>query len=55
MVEDCRAGAVAGLFGIHVLSPRIFAKMEEDGVFSIVDAYLHLAAPREKIAAFRAV
>ena len=40
--------------GIHVLSPRIFAKMEEVGVFSIIDAYLHLAARGEKIAAFRA-
>jgi NDP-sugar pyrophosphorylase family protein len=40
--------------GIHVLSPRIFAKMEEEGVFSIIDAYLHLAARGEKIVAFRA-
>ncbi len=40
--------------GIHVLSPRIFAKMEEQGAFSIIDAYLHLAADREKIIAYRA-
>lgn len=40
--------------GIHVLSPRIFAKIEEEGAFSIISAYLHLAAKREKIAAFRA-
>jgi NDP-sugar pyrophosphorylase family protein len=40
--------------GIHVISPQIFAKMEEEGAFSIIDAYLHLAAQGEKIIAFRA-
>jgi NDP-sugar pyrophosphorylase family protein len=40
--------------GIHILSPRIFAKMKEEGAFSIIDAYLRLAAEGEKIAAFRA-
>ena len=40
--------------GIHILSPRIFAKMTEEGSFSVVNAYLNLAAQGEKIAAFRA-
>jgi NDP-sugar pyrophosphorylase family protein len=40
--------------GVHIISPRIFARMEEAGVFSIVAAYLRLAAQGEKIAAFRA-
>jgi NDP-sugar pyrophosphorylase family protein len=40
--------------GIHVLSPRIFAEMEENGAFSIIPAYLRLAAKGEKIMAFRA-
>jgi NDP-sugar pyrophosphorylase family protein len=40
--------------GIHVVSPLLFAKMDEEGAFSIVDAYLHLAAKGEKIVAFRA-
>ncbi|HEV7519902.1 MAG TPA: nucleotidyltransferase family protein, partial [Candidatus Angelobacter sp.] len=40
--------------GIHVISPRIFPLLTEDGVFSIVPAYLQLAAQGEKIAAFRA-
>ncbi|MGA3079749.1 MAG: nucleotidyltransferase family protein [Terracidiphilus sp.] len=40
--------------GIHVLSPRIFAKIREEGAFSIIDAYLRLAADCEKIVAFRA-
>jgi NDP-sugar pyrophosphorylase family protein len=40
--------------GIHVLSPHIFAKMEEEGAFSIVATYLRLAGQGEKILAFRA-
>jgi len=40
--------------GIHVLSPEIFTKMKEKGAFSIIDAYLHLAAQGEKIIAFHA-
>ncbi|WP_263351759.1 nucleotidyltransferase family protein [Acidicapsa acidisoli] len=40
--------------GIHVISPRLFSKMEEDGVFSIISTYLRLAAREEKILAFRA-
>jgi mannose-1-phosphate guanylyltransferase len=40
--------------GVHVISPRIFAMMAEDGAFSIVDCYLRLAAQGEKILAFRA-
>jgi len=40
--------------GIHVLSPRIFAKIHREGAFSIVDAYLRLAAQGVNILAFRA-
>jgi NDP-sugar pyrophosphorylase family protein len=40
--------------GIHVLSPAIFAKMDEDGAFSIIDAYMRFAAQGEQIVAFRA-
>jgi len=40
--------------GIHVLSPRIFGKIEEQGAFSIIAAYMRLAAQGERIAAFRA-
>jgi mannose-1-phosphate guanylyltransferase len=40
--------------GIHLISPRLFAVMTETGVFSIIDAYLRLAALGEKILAFRA-
>lgn len=40
--------------GIHLISPQIFSKMRDEGAFSIVAAYLHLAAQGEKILAFRA-
>ena len=40
--------------GIHVISPRLFAMMNEEGVFSIITSYLNLAAHGEKILAFRA-
>ncbi len=39
---------------IHVISPQIFTKMTESGAFSIIDAYLHLAAQGEKIVSFLA-
>jgi len=40
--------------GIHVISPRIFPLLTEEGIFPIVPAYLRLAAQGEKIQAFRA-
>jgi NDP-sugar pyrophosphorylase family protein len=40
--------------GIHIISPRIFAMMTEEGAFSIIDSYLRLAAQNEQILAFRA-
>jgi len=40
--------------GIHIISPRLFPLMKEEGIFSIIDSYLRLAASGEKIAAFRA-
>ncbi|MGC2742581.1 MAG: nucleotidyltransferase family protein [Candidatus Angelobacter sp.] len=40
--------------GIHVISPRIFPLLTEEGVFSIIPAYLRLATQGEKIQAFRA-
>jgi len=40
--------------GIHIISPRIFAKIPEQGAFSIIDTYVRLAAQGEPIAAFHA-
>jgi len=39
--------------GVHVISPRLFSLMAEEGVFSIIAPYLRLAAQGEKIIAFR--
>ena len=40
--------------GIHILSPRIFPLMKEEGVISIIDVYLRLAGDGERISGFRA-
>jgi len=40
--------------GVHVISPRLFQMMTEQGAFSIITSYLHLAAQGEQILAFRA-
>jgi NDP-sugar pyrophosphorylase family protein len=40
--------------GIHIVSPRIFANLQEEGAFAIIPAYLRLAAQGESILAFRA-
>jgi NDP-sugar pyrophosphorylase family protein len=40
--------------GIHMISPRLLPLLTETGVFSIIDAYVRLAAQGEKILAFRA-
>jgi NDP-sugar pyrophosphorylase family protein len=50
-------GAAPGLrplafSGIQVLSPEIFGRITEDGVFSITPVYLRLAAAGEKIKGF---
>ena len=40
--------------GIHIISPRLFAMMTEEGAFSIITSYLRIAALGGKIMAFRA-
>jgi NDP-sugar pyrophosphorylase family protein len=54
MVRPAQRAAELAFSGIHVISPRIFPMLTEEGVFSIVPAYLRLAAQGEKIMAFRA-
>jgi NDP-sugar pyrophosphorylase family protein len=39
--------------GVHIISPRLFGMMSEEGIFSIITTYLRLAAQGEKILAFR--
>ena len=45
---------VLAFAGIHMISPRLFAKMIEEGAFSIIPAYLRLSAMGENLIAFRA-
>jgi NDP-sugar pyrophosphorylase family protein len=40
--------------GVHVISPRLLRMMQEEGVFSIIDSYLRLAARGENILGFPA-
>ena len=40
--------------GIHVISPRLLLRLEEDGAFSIIQSYLRLAREGESILRFRA-
>jgi mannose-1-phosphate guanylyltransferase len=40
--------------GVHVISPRFLHMMTDEGAFSIITSYLHLAAQGEKILGFRA-
>lgn len=40
--------------GIHVVSPRIFPLIKENGIFSIIDVYLRLGGGGEKIVGFLA-
>lgn len=54
MVRPASGVQALAFAGIHVVSPRLFSMLHEEGAFSIVPAYLRLAAAGEKIAAFRA-
>jgi NDP-sugar pyrophosphorylase family protein len=53
IVRPSQQSEALAFSGIHVISPRIFSMMTEDGVFSIIDCYLRLAAQGEKILGFR--
>ena len=53
LLRPAQQANVLAFSGIHIISPQIFAKMEEEGAFSIIDAYLRLASQGEKIVAFR--
>jgi NDP-sugar pyrophosphorylase family protein len=54
MVRECAKPQALAFSGIHVISPRIFEEITEDGRFSIIRPYLRLAALGENIFGFRA-
>ncbi len=53
LVRSAQQVQALAFCGVHVISPRLFARMVEKGVFSIIDCYLRLAGCEEKILAFR--
>ena len=54
IVRQSRHVQALAFAGVHVISPRLFAKLTEDGVFSIISSYLRLAGHGETIMGFRA-
>jgi NDP-sugar pyrophosphorylase family protein len=54
IVRQSKKTQALAFSGVHVISPRLLAKMNESGVFSIITSYLRLAGEGEKILAFRA-
>jgi NDP-sugar pyrophosphorylase family protein len=54
IVREVKNEIALAFSGVHIISPAIFEKMNEDGVFSIITTYLRLAAEGERILAFPA-
>src|ERR1700751_4854819 len=54
LVRPARQTHAWAFSGIHVISPRVFSLMKEEGTFSIINCYLRLAAEGENILAFPA-
>ena len=54
MARPAQQTSEVAFTGIHIISSRIFPLLTEDGVFSIIPAYLRLAGQGEKIMAFNA-
>jgi mannose-1-phosphate guanylyltransferase len=54
IVRPSKTTQALAFSGVHVISPRLLAKMDEEAAFSIVASYLRLAGEGEKILAFRA-
>jgi NDP-sugar pyrophosphorylase family protein len=54
MVRGCADAQALAFSGIHVLSPELLTRMNEEGAFSIINTYLRLAGEGEEILSFRA-
>ena len=53
LVRSCEHPQALAFACMHVISPRLFSMMTEDGAFPIFATYLRLTARGEKILAFR--
>jgi NDP-sugar pyrophosphorylase family protein len=54
MVRPVEHPQALAFSGIHVISPRLLPRIAEEGIFSIINSYLNLAARGGKILAFHA-
>jgi NDP-sugar pyrophosphorylase family protein len=54
MARPARETLALAFSGVHLISPRLFSKMTEQGAFSIISSYLRFAGLGEKIVAFHA-
>jgi NDP-sugar pyrophosphorylase family protein len=54
LVRDVKPAQELAFSGIHVISTRFLKLLTEEGIFSIVDAYLRVSARGERIKAFSA-
>ena len=54
MVRSAAKLQALAFSGVHVISPRIFERITENGAFSIIPTYLRLAEQGETIVGFRA-
>ena len=54
VVRESASMQALAFSGVHVISPRIFSMIAEEGAFSIISSYLRLAAQGENIFGFRA-
>lgn len=54
LVRSATSTMALAFCGIHVLSPRIFSIMREEGIFSVIPVYLRLAEQNEAVLGWRA-
>ena len=54
LVRAATSSQALAFSGIHVISPRLLPRIKEEGIFSIINTYLNLAAQGGKIVAFHA-
>jgi NDP-sugar pyrophosphorylase family protein len=54
LVGSLKPAQALAFSGIHIISPRFLELLQENGVFSIITAYLRLSGRGEKIMAFQA-
>ncbi len=54
LVRPCASSHAFAFSGVHVISPRLLESISEDGIFSVIAAYLRLSSAGERIMAFQA-